>query len=405
MVQSFKNQVHLVQAFVANVLFGFPGRHVQVIGVTGTDGKTTTTSLLYHILHTAGRNVSMISTVYAKIGDSEYDTGLHTTTPNSFFVQKMLKKSVRAGDEFFVLETTSHALDQNRVWGVPFVASLITNITHEHFDYHKTHRRYLLAKAKLLLASKFALLNRDDGSYSQLEQLLDGRQIKRKTYGLHAPADYSFDIGAKLGQTLPEFNAYNYLACYGLCRELGLTDAEIYSGMQSFVLPQGRVEELNLKGKQVIIDFAHTPNAVANLLKFVKQKYPEKNIIHVFGAAGKRDSAKRPLMGEASAAFADKVILTEEDYRTESVSLICEQIAEGLRHLGFEKNETLSGSHQFISIFDRNLAIQKAVSIMSENDIVVVTGKGHEKSLARGKNEIQWSDKEAIKQAFVDYSL
>lgn len=168
MIQKLKNVYHLLQAILANIWYGFPSRKLKVIGVTGTDGKTTTTHLITHILKTAGKKVSMISTIYAKVGSHEYETGLHTTTPSSFTIQKMLSLAVKDNEEFFVLETTSHALDQNRVWGIKYKIGIITNITHEHLDYHKTYDEYVKSKLKILLNSKLAVLNKDDRSYNLL---------------------------------------------------------------------------------------------------------------------------------------------------------------------------------------------------------------------------------------------
>ena len=183
MFQTFKNIYHFFQAVIANIYYGFPSRKLKVIGVTGTDGKTTTTHLIYHILKTAGKKVSMVSTVYAKIGAEEFDTGLHTTTPSSFLVQKLLKKAVENGDEFFVLETTSHALDQNRVFGVKYFVAVLTNVTHEHLDYHKTYKKYVDTKAKLLKQSNIVIINSDDHSFERLDKILKHSVNKVYHYG------------------------------------------------------------------------------------------------------------------------------------------------------------------------------------------------------------------------------
>jgi UDP-N-acetylmuramoyl-L-alanyl-D-glutamate--2,6-diaminopimelate ligase len=212
MWQKAKNLYHLVQAYLANLRYGWPSRKLKVIGITGTDGKTTTTALVYHILTQTGHKASMITTVYAKIGDQEFDTGLHTTTPHAFDIQKFLRKSVNEGMEYFVLETTSHALDQNRIFGVQFEVGLLTNVSHEHLDYHKTYERYTRAKVKLLEMSKKVLLNHDDVSFDLISNILRRMHKSFKTYGLMKKADYSLEIAKKINVTLTEFNRYNYLA-------------------------------------------------------------------------------------------------------------------------------------------------------------------------------------------------
>jgi len=388
-VRKIKNLWHLFQAVSANIYYGFPGRKLKMIGVTGTDGKTTTASLIYHILQHAGKRVSVITTVYAKVGKKKFDTGLHSTTPGSFTVQRLLKLSVDAGDEFFILETTSHALDQKRVWGIKFVLSVLTNITHEHLDYHLNYANYLKTKAELLLLSSKAIINRDDKSYEQIMKIL-GDTTKVATYGLANKSDFSIDLGKELNQSLADFNKYNYLAAYAAARSLGAAHKEIISAMQTFKLPIGRLEVV-YKGKfMIIVDFAHTPNAIAEALKTVKNQFLKNKgrLIHVFGSAGLRDVTKRPLMGEASANYSDIIILTEEDYRTENPENICEQIGQGIKKS--KKNYTV--------ITNRLQAIRKALEFANENDVIIITGKGHELSLCRGKTEHPWSDIKAVKK-------
>jgi UDP-N-acetylmuramoyl-L-alanyl-D-glutamate--2,6-diaminopimelate ligase len=412
-IQKLKNLFHLIEAIIANLYYRLPSRKLRVIGVTGTDGKTTTTHLIYHILKSAGKKVSMVSTIYAKVGSKEFDTGLHTTTPGSFLIQKLLKKAVNYGDEYFVLETTSHALDQNRVLGVNFLIGVLTNITYEHLDYHKTYNDYLKAKAKLLLSSKIAVINRDDQSYSNIKCQISSfdklrmtlsetevskikntdKKLKIITYGLKNKADYCWDL--KLN--LPDFNKYNYLAAYTACRILGLSDNSILSAIKSFQLPKGRLDVVHDKNFKVIIDFAHTPNAIAKVLDSVRILHLKKGsqLIHVFGSAGLRDSSKRPLMGQASAKFSNIIILTEEDYRTENVNETMKQIEKGIIRKLKVKSEKL----KVIKIPNRQEAINKAVALARTGDVVIITGKGHEKSLCRGKIEYPWDEYEAVGKA------
>ncbi len=401
MIRKLKNIGHFFEAMAACIYYGFPSKRLKIIGVTGTDGKTTTTSLIYHILKHAGKKVSMISTVYAKIGTEEFDTGLHTTTPGAFLVQKLLKKSADAGDEYFVLETTSHALDQNRIFGVTFEIGVITNITHEHLDYHKTFEAYGMTKASLLLESKTALINRDDQSYDVLKRILTLHNRMFQTYGLKKDADFKIDLDQKLDMRLAYFNKYNYLAAYAVVWLLGLEEKHILESLRLYKLPPGRMETVHDGNFQVIVDFAHTPNAIFEALKTVKSTLPKTGrIIHVFSSAGLRDTNKRHLMGQASGRYADVVILTEEDYRTEDPKLINEQIAQGLLKQGFQNIPpqylNKDSKKRYTMVIDRQRAIKRAVDIARDGDVVIITGKGHERSLARGQKEHPWDDREAV---------
>ncbi len=370
-LQKLKNIYHLFQAILANFYYGFPSRKLKLIGVTGTDGKTTTTHLIAHILKMAGKKVSFISSVVAP--------GLHVTTPSSFALQKLLKQSADNRDEYFVLETTSHALDQNRVWGINYEIGVITNITHEHLDYHGTYEEYVKAKLKLLLNSKVAVVNKDDESYKLLSQKL---KVKSQKY------NSKFKSSEKFTQ-LTKFNQYNYSAVYTVCQQLGLSDEMILKAMRTFKLPKGRLDLVYDKDFKVIIDFAHTPNALLQLLPEIRKKYLKQSgkLIHVFGSAGLRDFTKRPLMGEASNQFSDQIILTEEDYRTEDLRKICQQIASGIKNKNYQ------------IILDRQQAINQAIKTAKKNDVVVITGKAHEKSLCRGKKEYQWDEYKAVEKA------
>lgn len=359
-MQKLKNIYHLLQAILANLWCGFPSRKLKVIGVTGTDGKTTTTHLIAHILKAAGKKVSFVSSVFASIAGKESDIGFHVTTPSSFALQKLLKQSSDYNDEYFVLETTSHALDQNRVWGIRYEIGVITNITHEHLDYHRTYENYAKTKLKLLKMAKIGIKN-----------------------------TYKIASIVKKIPNLTKFNEYNYSTAYTVCKQLGLSDEMILKAMKTFQLPKGRLDLVYDNDFKVIIDFAHTPNAFLQLLPEIRKKYLKKNgrLIHVFGSAGLRDFTKRSLMGAASSKSADIILVTEEDYRTENLEKICQQIASGIK----------SKNYQIIT--DRQQAINQAVKIAKKNDVVVITGKGHERSLCRGKIEYTWDEYEAVKKA------
>lgn len=397
------NYYHLFKAIAADCFYGFPAKKIKVIGVSGTDGKTTTAHLVFHVLEALGKKTSMISSVYAKIGDREFQTGLHTTTPDAVDVQRYLRLAVDSESEYFVLETTSHALDQNRVFGVNYEASVITNVTPEHLDYHKTYDRYVKTKAKVLLRAKSAVINRDDDSYTLLSKYLNWKRKKYLTYGFYKSADFSLDIGKILNASLTNFNQYNYLAAYSVLRVLGYEKEDILKAVETFKLPEGRFEIVQEKPFSVIIDFAHTPNSIRQTLKSVKKSYVKNGgaLIHVFGSAGLRDSAKRPIMGEASADSADIVVLTEEDYRTEDPQKICLEIAKGLKKHGFSyvsvENIIKRRKHKkYTTIIKREDAIKNALQIAKPGDVVIFTGKSHEKSLCRGKTEYPWDEKGVI---------
>ena len=401
MIESFKRHIqpliniyHLLRAVIANVYFGFPSTKLKVIGVTGTDGKTTTTHAVYQILKTAGKKVSMLSTVYAKVGDTEYETGLHVTTPDPFLLQDFMAKAVARGDEYFVLETTSHGLDQNRNFGVHYAVSVITNITHEHLDYHKTYRAYVRAKAKLAQQSSLVLLNKDDQSYELLRSCTGSAQVK--TYALNKPAEYHIDLRRKLKLDIPDYNNYNFLAAYGVCSELGVDEDVILETLKQFSTPPGRNEIVYDKAFRVVIDFAHTPNSLLNILSTLSQQAKKRKgrLIHVFGSAGLRDRSKRPLMGAASDKYADISIITEEDYRTESIHKICDEICSGMTTAEKRKKEGT-----LLMKPNRQDAINAAVKLAKKNDIIVCTGKAHEKSLNRKGREEPWDEFQAVQNA------
>ncbi len=390
MIQSIKNLYHRLQNDIAIFYFGYPCRKIKIIGVTGTDGKTTTTHLIYHILKTAGKKVSMISSVYADIAGKIYDTGFHVTTPDVFPLHRFLAESVKKGDEYFVLETTSHALAQNRVYSIKYFAAVLTNITHEHLDFHKTYEEYVKSKLILLNKAKISLINADDRSFDFIKKL---RNKKFYSYAIKNKANFRLDISKKINQELPEFNKYNYLAAYCLTRLIGIREKQIIKALKTFKLPPGRLEVVLKEPITVIIDFAHTPNAFLQVLRTVHDLYHtgKNKLIHVFGAAGLRDQSKRPSMGEISAKYSDVAIITEEDYRKENPDKIAQEIINGLLRI--------KPKITYYTILNRGEAIKKAIEIAKPGDIVITTGKSHEKSLARGNVEYPWDEKKAILNA------
>lgn len=412
MWQDIKNIYHLFQGVAANTLYGFPSRGMQIIGVTGTDGKTTTASIIYHALEVAGEKAALVTSVSAIIDGKSYDNGFHVTTPNNFKVQSYLKKAKKAGVKYVVLEVTSHALDQHRVYGIPFAVGVLTNITKEHLDYHKTYERYVAAKAKLLKKSTVAIVNKDDHSYISVKKHLKDKTVV--TYGLKRDSKinpHMFHFQTKL---VGKFNQYNSLAAIAVLLELRIPEEKIRKGIASFTPPAGRQEIVSQKDFLVINDFAHTPNSFASVLPEVK-KLASHRLIHVFGAAAKRDQYKRPEMGKISSQYADIIILTAEDPRNEPVDQIITQIKSGIRTVGFEvvpyeritKYESgIKDKKKYLfEVPDRKEAIAFAVSLAQKGDVVLLTGKGHEKSMNYGKGEEPWDETAIAKEALKTYAV
>lgn len=405
MLQNIKNQVHGVKALYANIRYGFPSRSMKVIGITGTDGKTTTTELIYHILTVAGKKVSMISTVKAMINGKEYDTGFHVTTPTSSLLQKFFSIAKAGGSEFMVLEVTSHALDQKRVSGVKFDVGLITNISHEHLDYHKTFEEYVKAKAKLLNKTRVSILNIDDKNFEVLKNYSSGKIV---TFGLKK-ADVTPQNATYETTLIGEFNTYNILASIAVARVFGVDEESIKKGIKTFKGIQGRMEEVKTdKNFKIIIDFAHKPNALESALKTLKA-ITENRLIVLFGSAGLRDRDKRPMMGKIAGKFADIAVITAEDPRTEDVREIIDAIARGAKSEGMiekkrkkEKKNTIDQNKVFYKIPDRQEAINFAIrDLAQKGDIILLAGKGHEKSMCYGKTEYPWDEFKAVKKAII----
>lgn len=423
MLRVVKNLGHLLIAVLANVYYGFPSRKIDVIGVTGTDGKTTTTSMIYHILNDSGRKAAMITSVGAYINGKQYDIGFHVTTPSAIAVQKYLRQAVDSGHDVVVLETTSHGLDQHRSWGVKFTAGVLTNITPEHLDYHKTYERYADAKIKLLLLSDVAIVNMDDDSFGRVSVALAGRQMvtyssSKRSADIH-PKTYPIKTSL-----VGSFNIQNSLAAVAACIHVGVPKKQAIAAMNTYTPPAGRQEIVQKKPFTVMVDFAHTSGSFEGVLPEVR-KLAKKRMIHVFGSAAKRDVFKRPIMGKWAAENDDVIILTAEDPRNESIVDICKDIARGMKHvksvaqehlpfsngdrvlakkelerLESETNILLKKKKPVVLIIpDRAQAIGFAIDIAEDGDYVLTTGKSHEKSMNYGAGEEPWDEFAVIKRA------
>lgn len=382
------NFYHLPKAVLANIVYGFPARGLKIVGITGTDGKTTTTNMVYQILKAAGKKTAMISTVSAAAGNNKYDTGFHVTSPDPFMVQRLAKAAKESGDEYLVLEVTSHALDQYRFWGVRFDVGIITNITHEHLDYHKSFQNYARTKFKLLQGVKTAVINQSVRGFRELRDFEgDGADII--TFGLSQGDFNQKELKLRL-KVLGDYNIENALAALGAAFALGIDRRIAQKALEDFTGITGRMEEIeNNRGIKIIVDFAHTPNALEQALQALRSD-TKGNLIAVFGAAGKRDVGKRFLMGTVTAKLASFVIITAEDPRGE-LQIINQQILGGAIKAGKK-----AGKDLFI-IEDRAEAINFAINKLAEKgDTVGIFGKGHEGSMnLDGKKEIPWSDKKA----------
>lgn len=402
-IRKAKNAAHFLRAFGIKSFYRLKNENLFVVGVTGTDGKTTTTSLIYHILKQAGYNSNMISTVGAYFGNKRENLGFHVTTPSVFGIRKFLRGlSKKEGEKkYLVLEVTSHALDQYRVYGINFEIGVVTNVSHEHLDYHKTIENYMEAKLKLLKKAKIAILNLDDISFSFMKEKLGNKPFL--TYSLtNDKADYTLNKFPFKTNLIGDFNYQNCLAAIAVTKQIGIEDDVIRRGLESFSLPAGRQQIIQQSPFSVMVDFAHTPNAFESILRELKG-YTEGRIIHVFGSAGERDKEKRPMMGEISSQYSDVIILTEEDPRKEDVDNINNEIEKGIGG-DFNLMETSNLDDYktlrkvYFKITKRRDAIAFALSIAAKGDLVLFTGKGHELSMNRGNGEEKWDEPEIVKE-------
>ena len=386
----------------------FPSKNLKVVGVTGTDGKTTTVNIIYWILNKSKKKAGLVSTVSAKIGKVEKDTGLHITNPESIQLQKFLSEMVKENCEYAVLEVTSHGLDQERIAGIDFDIAVLTNITHEHIDYHKTYERYLRSKSKLFKKAKVAVLNKDDSSYKKIKKRLSSK-TKQLSYGSKT---LKGDIKKAVDERFTEpYNKLNATAAVVVARELGIKDTNIVEAIKTFPGVPGRMDRIkNNRGINIFVDFAHTPNALKNVLQtLINSKKKENKLIVVFGCTGERDVGKRAMMGNISTKIADISIFTAEDPRDENVNNIIQEMVKGAKKNGAKeflqekyKIQKFEKDHYFVRIPERGEGISFAIQkLAKKGDVVVICGKGHEKSMAYNGIEHPWSDHAAVKMALM----
>lgn len=413
---------------LASAYYGHPSRRLTVFGVTGTDGKTTTATLLHSILIAAGYRAGLLSTVSAVIGDETLETGLHVTTPPADEVQMYLARMVGAGLTHAVIEATSHGLAQGRVGGVAFDVAVLTNVTHEHLDFHGTWEQYRRDKARLFEMAaeserkpgtpKGAVINAADPSAAYFRQMARGVD-RVVTYAADAtPADFQAQAIAygpdvtRFTLTGPgalsvavesplvgAFNIANILAAAAAASLLVPDPARLAGAIEAGVrrMPPipGRMERID-EGQDflAIVDFAHTPNALRRALEAARSMIaPGRRVIAVFGSAGLRDREKRRMMAEIGMELADRCVLTAEDPRTESLDAILEEMAQGAIRQGGVEGET------FWRVPDRGRAVAFGCSLARPGDVVIACGKGHEQSMCFGTVEYPWDDRAAMRAA------
>lgn len=388
--------------------YGDPAKHLKVIAATGTNGKTTTLCYLNEILKEAGYKTAMFTTAVIEVDGKRTINDLNATVPTTDQITRFFRDAKRAKVDYTLLEVTSHALHQHKLDGVPIKAAIMTNLTQDHLDYHKTMENYAAAKSKLFKGEpEFIVLNRDDEWFEYFDQFHAGAQ--KITYGKHDEAEAKIthtklyrkgseatvvvDHQTKLdlATALPgEFNISNMAAAVATAYLLGLRLNDIIEGVANLEEIPGRFERVETnKEYDVIVDYAHTPDGLQQFLTAAKA-IAKNRIILVFGSCGDRDREKRPIMGEIAARLADRIVLTDEESYNEDPDVIRAAIMEGI--------QSAKGDGKTTEIADRRDAIKKALDIAKKGDMVLITGMGHEKfRVIKGKKE-PWNDADVVRE-------
>lgn len=393
---------------VVRARYGNPSKGLKVIAVTGTNGKTTTLNYLNEILKEAGHKTAMFTTAVIEVAGERKINDLNATVASTAEMQRFFAKARRAKVEYTLLEVTSHALDQHKLDGVPIHMAIMTNLTQDHLDYHKTMEDYAAAKSKLFAHTpRYIVLNRDDEWYEYFDKYQAGAQ--KITYGKHDEAEARIDYTKlyrkgseatvvidhtnklELATALPgEFNIANMTAAASAAYLLGVDLNDIVEGIANLEVVPGRFERVvEGLGYDVIVDYAHTPDALEKFLGAAKA-ITKNRIILVFGATGDRDKGKRPIMGEIAARLADRIILTDEESYNEDPNAIRAEVMQGIRDAKGEAKTT--------EVPDRRDAIKKALDIVKKGDMVLITGMGHEKFRIENGKKIPWNDADVVKE-------
>ena len=434
-----KRFFHIVQSQVESVKLKSPSRNLKLIAVTGTSGKSSTASMIFHVLRENGFNVGLISTVEAIAGNKKIDTGLHVTTPDAKDLQNLLGKMYEENIEYVVVETSSHAIAQGRLGLLKFDFAVYTNIKRDHLDWHGTWEEYAKAKAGLidkLRSNGKLIVNKDDKqSYDYLRQyyysqtrnplnFIEYSKVQEVTNVQNTIDGIIFDYSnSKFSiPILGEYNIDNAIATAKVAQQLGVTPVNIAKAFSSFKGVKGRMEVLQTEPFGIIVDFAHNTDSLEKSLQSIRAINGVKNVIAVFGSAGLRDKEKRFTMGEVAAKFSNVVIATSEDPRTESLLEINTAIIEGAIRSGARLIKRFANNQEYIEYISnpKNLILQDdklifafdqetvdsrfdaidfALRIAKPGDVVITEGKGHEQSLCFGTTEYPFSDQAAVEKA------
>jgi len=395
---------HYLLSLIGAFIYGFPSKKLVVIGVTGTNGKSTVVHLITEILEKSGHKVASLSSIRFKIIDKEEKNMLKMTMPGRFKLQRFLSRALKAGCEYAVIEVTSEGIKQFRHKFIDFNGAVFTNLTPEHIEAHRGFENYKKAKGKLFLAlekspkkNKFAVLNADDLNCAYFSQIFSGQKY---FYGLkNSQAEFSPEkIGLKLDHLLGEFNLYNGLAAYCAGIALGIQENKILEILRKAKGIPGRLELVIGEPFKVFVDYAHTPDGLEKVYQTLSSLSPElriPNLICVLGSAGGgRDKWKRPKMGKIAAEYCKNIVLTNEDPYDENPLSILDEIEGGF-------SEIQNPNFKFQKILNRREAINKALSLAKKDDIVIITGKGCEPWMCveEGK-KIPWDDREVVRREF-----
>ena len=403
---SLVKPVHLFRAVVAGVKCKFPARGLKVIGVTGTNGKTSTCFYIWKMLNESHRKAGIMTTVAWGVKDLEPELN-HMTTVDSRTLNERIRKIKEAGAEYLVLEVTSHAMEQFRTLGVPIEVAVFTNLTHEHLDYHKTMERYARAKAKLFRKAKFGVVNADDkwaqtfikASQEYITYGIKNGKLRAKEVklGVEGSKYTVYDMNrkeemVKIQTRIPgEFNVYNSLAAVGVGRRLGLEEEEIKRGIEALEGVEGRMTRVD-EGQAftVIVDYAHTPDALEKVFKAMPEV--KGRVIAVHGGAGRRDESTREERGRILGRNADVVVITEDDSRDEDPEEIAEDFVRGAEKAGKKLGKDL------VVDLNREEAIRGAIRLAKRGDLVLILGKGHEKTILRKEGAEPFEDIKVVRK-------
>jgi len=412
---------HKTRAVLAAFVYGFPGKKIRVIGVAGTKGKTTTVNMIAKILEEGGYKVAMLSTANFQIGEKKWLNDVKLTTTSPFYFQKFLAKAVKEKCDFVIVEISSHGLVQYRHWGVPYKTVVLTNMMSDHLDYHKTFRNYKNSH-KVLLTNKLEnlIINYDDEHLREFLKVERGgnHAFKKYIFSLKSYENIKSAISVKAREIIlnrkgsefvvktgeksekiklsliGEFNVYNSLAAVatGLAEKINLE--KIKNGLELMRDVPGRLEKIDEGQKfEVIVDYAHSPDSLKKVYEAVKP-YVKNKIIAVLGGTGDRDKTYRSRAGTIADEFADIVIVTNEDPYSEDPEIIIDQVMSGIKNKELDKN--------LFRISDREKAIEKAVALANNDDLVIITGKGAEQFMIYGEKKIPWDDREVAREAIRD---